>query len=220
MIEKQSLARHPARYTDALLPIFSEFIPTYSRGLDPFGGTGKIFEIEKYVEGVEIECIEIEPEWAAYNSRITVGNALSLPWSNGYFDWICTSPTYGNRMADHHEARDCSRRNTYRHALERPLHPANAGQLQYGLEYQNLHRSAWLEAWRVLRPGGLFILNIKDHIRRGLRVNVTQFHKDCLGGIGFIYCSEDHVNCPGNRFGQNGGARVEYETVALFQKPE
>ena len=49
MIEKQSLARHPARYTDALLPIFSEFIPTYSRGLDPFGGTGKIFEIEKYV---------------------------------------------------------------------------------------------------------------------------------------------------------------------------
>ena len=31
---------------------------------------------------------------------------------------------------------------------------------------------------------------------------------------------EEQVKCPGNRFGQNGGARIEYETVAWFQKPE
>ena len=501
----KTLTRHPARYTDALLPIFAQIIPTYSRGLDPFGGTGKIFEIERYVEGVEIECVEIEPEWAAYDNRITVGDALALPWSDSYFDWICTSPClahgqrilrkdlrwvgvesinegdqviafdenddglkangaprrrkwriatvirsvtknvdcvrvhlsngesivctpehpwlaqrykrggnnkvghvqwvqakdlisrdtytrrvhgkpmeipkkqtgwwvhkqldvwsddmsydagwlagifdgegslsfgahgspklmvtqvegqvteliklrmnslgidfstllrtgtpahrqsiyniyvkggfpailktlgrirparliskldklnissrsidasrkvqviavehvgkrdiqeietstgtyigegylhhncYGNRMADHHEARDCSRRNTYRHALNRPLHPANAGQLQYGAEYQKLHRSAWAEAWRVLRPGGLFILNIKDHIRRGERVNVTQFHEEALRSVGFTWLGSEQVKCPGNRFGQNGGARIEYETVAWFQKPE
>ena len=216
----KTLTRHPARYTDALLPIFAQIIPTYSRGLDPFGGTGKIFEIERYVEGVEIECVEIEPEWAAYDNRITVGDALALPWGDGYFDWICTSPTYGNRMADHHEARDCSKRNTYRHALNRPLHPANAGQLQYGAEYQKLHRSAWAEAWRVLRPGGLFILNIKDHIRRGERVNVTQFHEEALRSVGFTWLGSEQVKCPGNRFGQNGGARIEYETVAWFQKPE
>lgn len=52
----KTLTRHPARYTDALLPIFAQIIPTYSRGLDPFGGTGKIFEIERYVEGKEVTC--------------------------------------------------------------------------------------------------------------------------------------------------------------------
>ena len=30
---------------------------------------------------------------------------LELPWPENTFDAICTSPTYGNRMADHHDAR-------------------------------------------------------------------------------------------------------------------
>lgn len=88
----KTLTRHPARYTDALLPIFAQIIPTYSRGLDPFGGTGKI--------------------------------------------------------------------------------------------------------------------------------NVTQFHEEALRSVGFTWLGSEQVKCPGNRFGQNGGARIEYETVAWFQKPE
>jgi hypothetical protein len=60
------------------------------------------------------------------------------------FDAICTSPTCGNRMADHHEARDISPRHTYRHVLGRPRTPGNSGALQWGdgiagEEYRALH---------------------------------------------------------------------------------
>lgn len=130
------MIRHPAKFTDALLPSFAHLIPPATRGLDPFGGTGKIFLLHDLVPDLQIECIELEPEWAAYDSRITVGNALALPYCDASFDWVCTSPTYGNRMADHHNARDGSRRNTYRHALGRPLHRDNSGAMQWGDEYR------------------------------------------------------------------------------------
>lgn len=49
-----------------------------------------------------------------------VGDATSLPFPDEAFDAIITSPTYGNRMADHHDARDNSRRLTYRHSGTHP----------------------------------------------------------------------------------------------------
>lgn len=213
-----NLPRHPARYTDSLLPVFAEIIPPNSYGLDPFGGTGKIYELGKLVDGLSIECLEIEPEWARYDSRITVGNALDMPWAEATFDWICTSPTYANRMADHHEAKDSSRRNTYRHALGRPLNACNSGQMQWGLEYQRFHVAAWIEAHRVLKPGGVFILNIKDHIRGGRRVRVSRWHHETLKEVGFLPMGIKPVRCPGNRYGQNGKSRISYELVLWYRK--
>ena len=211
--------RHPAKYTDALFPVFARLIPPATRGLDPFGGTGKIFKLYDLVDKLDIACVEIEPECAASDSRIMIGNALDLPFEDGTFDWICTSPTYGNRMADHHEAKDKSTRNTYRHALGRPLHRDNAGALQWGRDYQEFHLRAWKEAWRVLKPGGRFILNCKDHIRRGRRVGVCAWHVDALLALGFLLCETIPIACPGNRFGQNGKQRVEHELVFCFGKP-
>lgn len=209
--------RHPARYSKELLPKLAEYLCGCLRILDPFGGVGGIFALAPFLPGAQIEAIEIEPEWAGQDARITLGNALALPWADGTFDAVCTSPCYGNRMADHHEARDASRRNTYRHCLGRALHPDNAGGLQWGPAYRAFHVQAWTEARRVLRPGARFVLNVKDHIRAGERMQVTDWHAETLAGLGFRLVKFTEIRCPGQRCGANGHLRVNSEAVILFE---
>lgn len=216
MQTEKSKVRHPARYTMSLLPIFAGMLVGSTRILDPFAGTGRIFLLEQWLPECQIEGVEIEPEWAALDPRSTLGNALALPWGDHTFDAICTSPVYGSRMSDHHNARDTSRRNTYRHALGRPLHRDNSGSLQWGEAYRSFHQRAWAEARRVLQPGGKFVLNIKDHIRGGKRQHVTDWHVATLIGLGFDLIRHEQIQTPGQRFGQNGKARIDYESVILF----
>jgi len=210
--------RHPAKYTDALLPTMARMLSGSCRILDPFGGTGKVFLLKKWLHLAQIEAIEIEPEWAAMHPKTMLGNALALPWHNNYFDAIVTSPTYANRMADSHVARDASRRNTYTHAIGHKLHPENSGHMQWGTEYKEFHIAAWKEARRVLCDNGVFILNIKDHIRDSQRIEVTDFHINTLLNLGFRFVVEVKIDCPGNGYGQNGNVRIPYESVIKFEK--
>lgn len=211
-------AKHPARYTPALLPIMAGMLRGARRILDPFAGVGGVFGLTAWLPDATIEAIELEPEWAACDSRITQGNALALPWPAGYFDAVCTSPTYGNRMADHHHARDASTRRTYTHTLNRALHPDNSGRLQWGEAYRDFHRRAWTEARRVMTPDARFVLNCKDHVRDGELVGVTAWHVKTLIELGFELVREERVLCPGMRYGANHQARVEYENVILLRR--
>jgi DNA modification methylase len=144
---------------------------------------------------------------------------LHLPWPDGYFDAICTSPTYGNRMADDFEASDGGKgRNTYRHQYGEPLAPENSGALQWGEAYRRFHSVAWREAWRVLKPGGRFVLNCKDHIRAGKRQWVTAWHVYRLLTKGFRRVQTRRVETPSNGYGANGRVRLGFEYVILLQK--
>jgi len=205
---------HPAKYSDALLPIFEKLLPTdkYPLLLDFFAGTGKLRQVRP-----DAVLVEIEPEWAM-EGRAIIGNALSLPFNSETFDAICTSPCYGNRMADHHNAKDDSKRNTYTHVIGRPLHPDNSGTLQWGERYKDFHFRAWKECARVLKLGGLFLLNCKDHYRHKELQLVTTWHVLTLIRLGMMMHTHKEVGVKGNRYGQNGNMREEFEYVVVFTK--
>ena len=205
--------KHPAKFSDVLIEQIDKMVVTHSSVLDPFAGVGTIHKLHPRCETYGIE---IEPEWANMHPRTIVGNALDLPFSNDTFDYVVTSPCYGNRMADHHNAKDSSRRMTYTHTLGRTLHDDNSGKMQWGKEYRSFHNTAWMEVRRVLKPYGNFILNISDHIRKGERVPVTSWHIETLRSLGFIMVNEIKIPTPRMRFGQNHAARIEYESIIEF----
>jgi DNA modification methylase len=96
---------HPATYTKSVLDCFRAHVPLGSYVLDPFAGTGKIHRLREFTDIITIG-VELEPEWAQMSEHTIIGNALHLPFADNTFDVIATSPCYGNRMADHHEAKD------------------------------------------------------------------------------------------------------------------
>jgi SAM-dependent methyltransferase len=258
---------HPAVFSDALLPEIARLLPdTAHLVFDPFVGTGKIANLRAWRPDLDIFGYELEPEWAglarANGIRTRCDDSRFTHYPDQVFDAIITSPTFGNRMADHHEAQerctycrgngawcayhgmaianphhiptpDCTNRlincpkchglgyrvyvrHTYRHSLGRPLDPRNSGQLQWGNDYRAFHILAWTEVRRVLRPGGAFILNIKDHIRDGQRQPVTNWHALTLLQLGFTCTARIHVPTPGQRHGAHGDKRIAYESLLKF----
>lgn len=189
--------------------------------LDPFAGTGKVHLLER--KGLRTVGIEIEPEWAEIHPQTVVGNALHLPFPDSTFDAVVTSPCYGNRMADSHDAKDDSKRNTYTHVLGRKLHSDNSGAMQWGDEYRHFHLRAWMEAFRVLKPTRgarqrLMIVNISNHIRNGEEIDVTGWHLQALESVGFKLQKVREVRTSRLREGANGDLRCDFESVGIFTR--
>jgi SAM-dependent methyltransferase len=215
--------RHPARFSDRILDVLAVHVAGSAVLLDPFAGTGRTHELRAVPGVVRTIGVEIEPEWAALHPDTLVGDALDLGAlvAPGSIDHVVTSPTYGNRMADHHDAKDDSVRNTYKHALGRDLANHNSGQMQWGPVYRAFHERAWAEAAMVLRPGGRFTVNVKNHVRNGEVQRVVEWHLDTLmHGFGLRMLMLDTVPTRGLAHGSNGALRTGFEVVATLTKSD
>lgn len=210
---------HPAAYSDAIVAEIAKHVPASGTVLDPFAGTGRIHELanaDRKTIGVEIE-----PEWADKHPDTVLGSALHLDEvvEPGSVDAIATSPTYGNRMADHHDAKDDSVRLTYKHTLGRDLTDGNSGELQWGPAYRAFHEDAWDQAVAALKPGGTFTLNIKNHIRAGEVQRVAEWHINYLMlEHGMEMVAFEPVVTKGLMAGANADTRIGYELVVTFRK--
>lgn len=214
----QPLPPHPARFTPALLPTIAAYLEPGWSVFDPFAGTGGVHKLSGLVPGLETNGTEIEARWAAAHPATLHADVFDCIWPPGAFDAIVTSPTYGNRMADHHDNRDPSRRLTYQHTYGEPLQPNNSGLLQWGPGYREFHERAWahIAPW----CGRRFILNVKDHIRDGQVVHVARWHVAVLTLLGFNLVNEERIDTPGLRYGANQALRVDHELVLVFDAPD
>lgn len=235
---------HPAVFSRELIGTMAKMLAGCRNVIDPFAGTGRVHAVAARAGVPESVGVEIEPEWAnterypGPERRQIVGDARGTltGFDAGSFDAVLTSPAYGNRMADHHEARDkcrrcrgagcpecrwlgLSRRNTYRHRLGRTLTPGSSGAMQWGDDYRELHRAVWGETARVLAPGGRMILNVSDHIRSGEEIDVCGWHSDTLTDLGLTVAETVAVRTRRQRFGANSALRPVAEQVVLFFKP-
>lgn len=219
----------PAAFSNSVLIVLDRIVPA-GRILDPFAGTGRIHELAG--NGRRTTGVEIEPELAALHHNTFLGDALNLQPLIDHevrfpvvFDTVVTSPTYGNRFADKHEAKDGSMRRSYTHDMRRmtgdptrKLHKNNSGTLHFGPAYINFHYRAWVECARVLVEEGWMFLNVSDFIRRGKRVPVVATHRGLLRRAGFEVLGGERVETPRMRFGQNHEARVDGEVVIIARK--
>jgi tRNA G10 N-methylase Trm11 len=210
---------HPATFPSRVLDILAEVLVGYQRILDPFAGVGGIHRLAE--QGHTTVGIELEPEWAAAHPHTRVGTALRLRFGDDRFDAIATSPTYGNRLADSYNATDPESRHSYHHDLGHRPSKGSSAILQWGEAYRDFHQMAWTEATRVLRPGGRFALNIKDHYRNGVRQHVAEWHLLTLIQLGLCHRETVGVSTGGlgRHIGENANNRDLAELIVVFDNP-
>ncbi|RPI07877.1 MAG: hypothetical protein EHM63_07090 [Actinobacteria bacterium] len=218
---RQQSSEHPAAFSRPIIAAVVELLEDDppARILDPFAGVGLVHEIADKL-GADSIGFEIEPEWASMHERTVCADSRKLTRSmTGSFDGVVVSPTYGNRMADHHDAQDESDRATYRHRLGRPLTEGNTGGLAWGDEYRALHLAVWRRVVNLLAPGGRFVLNVKDHFRDGRRIPVSGWHVRTLLELGLTYMDDNATATRGlGGAGDNADAREGVEHVYLLMK--
>lgn len=192
--------------------------------LDPFAGIGGIHALRSM--WVQTFGVELEPEWASVSPWTRPGDAFKYlkmcRRENYLFDIIATSPTYGNRFADSHNAADPSVRRSYTHDLRamtgdnsRKLHKKNSGTLYWGKEYREFHARAY-DLFAYVAP--MVWLNVSDFIKGGEVVRAAEWHKKALEEAGYKITMEIEVPTPRMGFGENGDARVEHEMVFVGQR--
>lgn len=224
---------HPAKFSDPIMDVLTSLVRAEVKAarldrplriLDPFAGVGRVHRLAR--PGIETVGVELEPEWAACHGATICAD--SLAWMRdqpqaGAFDMIVTSPCYGNRLADSHNARDGSVRHSYTHDLGRPLSPGTAADLPWGPRYWTFHADAYRAMFWTLRPGGLLLLNVSDFMRHKALVPATMWHRGALWGAGFIEAPGERprvVETQRLRYGENADARAAGELILRARRPE
>lgn len=222
--------KHPAAFGRSILHKLNEIVPP-GVWLDPFAGTGKIYTIQN--DDRRFVTVELEPEWAEMHPDTICGDSLEIMdgwlWDGTRFDGVVTSPVYGNRMSDHHNAKDASRRRGYKFDLGRDPSPGSSGVMYFWQEeYRVFHQHAWKLAYEITRPGGAMFLNVSNFLRTkrsksGVKDQAVQYvvpwHMKALINVGYEIITILPIGTPRLRDGENSEARVAEEHIIVAKKP-
>ena len=218
--------KHPAPFSPEILAVLERLVRDEWRAqrrkltvLDPFAGIGRIHRLADPLR-VDTIGVELEPEWAATHERTICADSICWMERRAMpVDVVATSVDYGNRFADRHEARDGSRRRSYKHDLGRELSEASIV-APWGPRYWHGHARAYRAMLRVLRPGGLLLLNVSNFVRSDREVHAVEWHMGALAGAGFIHVQLP-VKVPTRRMrdGANHKARVDGEVILRYRRP-
>lgn len=108
---------HPAKWSQSVLDEVADLVAEHApkgdspvRVLDPFAGVGRPRldgALNVGATGYLVDGVDLQPEARAVDPLTLTGDATALPddWT-GLYDVVVTSPCYGNRMGDHHQAED------------------------------------------------------------------------------------------------------------------
>jgi hypothetical protein len=248
--------KHPAKFSDPIVDQLRRIVDKEQKRLgraitvlDPFAGVGRIHLLAS--SNIATTGVEIEPEWASCQGHtipadcrrflsehpyrawvdgvITPGHPPPSGVHNGW-DVVATSPCYGNRFADSHDARDGSTRRSYTHDLGRKPSEGSSATLHWGTAYKEFHADVYALIWKVLRPGGLFVLNVSDIVRQRTLLPTSWWHEGAAMGAGFELVPRGTVRVPTKRmrYGENHGhdevetgqaTRAGFEVIFQFRRP-
>lgn len=223
--------RHPAPFTNSIIDKLCELVPD-GVYLDPFCGIGRVFQLTR--DDRRFVGLELEKEWAAQATARAKSFGMSssdvycvdaLKWMKDYahfemkFDGVVTSPVYGNRMSDHHDAQDMSTRRSYTHYLGRKLTENNSGAMYFWQdEYKEFHKRAWKLCAKVTKKDGWMFLNVSDFIRNKELVETVKWHAKVLKKTGWKVEDIVDVGTPRFRDGANAELRVDTEAIIVARR--
>jgi hypothetical protein len=216
--------KHPAPFTESIIDRLEVLIPKHippDRVIhDPFGGEGvrlgKLCDKLGYTfSGTDLE------NWRGGDERVIEGDA-TYAWSYPLVPYaVVTSPTYNNGCNDHFEAKDDSRRLTYRDRAGHALHDNNTGRWS-GRSSKKAEAQYWkLTRKSVVHWPNIAIVNVKDSVRStwdGGIYPLVQLWTELLEEFGYQVDAEE-VKCPGWRFGQNSDKRLQTESILVATHP-
>ncbi len=220
--------------------------------LDPMAGTGSLMIAATQMRNVilrDIQCeyvklmqqsVPLIQEKAGLFSGlidISTGDARSLNCPP--FNHIITSPPYGfetgNGVSNERRARigtELGKR--WLKYIDSPKHASFAAGFRYaggqGNTGNKSGRNYWLDMnaiycrmWELLSPGGLIILILKNHYRRGKLIDITSQTIKEVGSIGLTLVAQHgrFISNPSlwqRRRREDGLPIVDVEDVLVFQK--
>lgn len=234
------LTKHPAKFSEPILDVLERLVAKEARRrraagassltiLDPFAGVGRVHRLARPPRnGFEIltEGCEIEAEWAACHRDTVCADALHwlrriIGGSGRLVQMYVTSPTYGNRYSDHHDAQDGSVRHSYTHYLGRQPSKGSSATMPWGPDYWEFTALAYRLMFEAAEPGAPFVLNVSDFVRGKELVHAAAWHQGAALGAGWSVDRGTRIRrvpTSRHRHGENHDARAPFEVVYTFRK--
>lgn len=194
--------KHQGRANLNQLLALLQTMPAGQLVLDPMAGTGSSLIYTDY--GSPVICGELEPHWAAVcranHQTMAVlrlfsastpalccqWNAARLPLVSNSVPNIVFSPPYWDMLSDWHITSNnlqAGGHETY--GIAYGLNPANIGNVHIYEDYLRAMAAVYRECYRVLQPGGLMALILKDRIHKQRRVPIVNDTTTLAVALGF-----------------------------------